>query len=152
MLVFVSSCRKCCTHKHTHTHQPCQYCLCYSDHFCPTCRICIYTLSCKYLINWWTNKYFSWGFNWWWWEKTVTNHATSEPIGCIRRLTSGRQRCSVWGQTHYSWASIGGGEFPFLTSFSMCCSLFTVRHENGVGVERPHLPADLFTSSKFTHH
>ncbi len=59
------------------------------------------------------------------------------------------------GKPHYSWASIGGGEFPFLTSFSMCRSLFTVRlftvrRENGVGVERPHLPADLFTSSQFT--
>ncbi len=64
------------------------------------------------------------------------------------------------GKPHYSLASVGGGEFPFLTSFSAChllftvrlfmVWLFTVRRKNGVGVERPHLPADLFTSSQFT--
>ncbi len=31
------------------------------------------------------------------------------------------------GKPHYSRASVGGGEFPFPTSFSTCCSLFTVR-------------------------
>ncbi len=51
------------------------------------------------------------------------------------------------GKPHYSWAHVGGGEFPFPSSFSACRLLFTVQRENGVGVEKPHLPADLFTSS-----
>ncbi len=38
-------------------------------------------------------------------------------------------------------------------NFRSSCRLpFTVRRENGVGVERPHLPVDLFTSSQFTRH
>ncbi len=52
------------------------------------------------------------------------------------------------GKPHYSWATIGGGEFLFPASFSVCCSpftvwLFTARCENGVGVERPRLPSQV---------
>ncbi len=61
------------------------------------------------------------------------------------------------GKPHYSWATVGGGEFPFLTFFSTCRSLFTVqlfivRCKNRVGVERPRLSVDLFTSDQFTRH
>ncbi len=54
------------------------------------------------------------------------------------------------GKPHYSWATAGGGKYLFPASLSACCSLFTVRSVNEVGVERPHLPVDLFTSSHFT--
>ncbi len=73
-----------------------------------------------------------------------------EPVGCIAVWPKVDSDTASWGKPLYSWASFEGGKFPFPTSFSACRSLFTFRRENGVGFERPHLSADLFTSSQFT--
>ncbi len=48
-------------------------------------------------------------------KRTATLVSISEPIGCIRSLNSGRQRCSLWGQTllflGFRWRQISVSDF-----------------------------------------
>ncbi len=76
------------------------------------------------------------------------SHQSRKPSAAFAVWLPVDSNTAFGGKPHYSWASVGGGEFPFPTSFSACRSQFTVQRKNGVGVERPHLPTDLFTSSQ----